>query len=83
MPAVCVYWLMRFLAASFKGLLFGASPMTFPSSQVASPIFRQPSCSASLMRNTYISFSFREEKYFIGIHFRRSIYLIRLPLRPV
>ena len=52
MPAVCVYWLMRFLADSLSALLLGARPNTSSLSQVASPTFKQPSCAASLMRNT-------------------------------
>ena len=52
MPAVWVYWLMRFFAESLSALLLGARPKTLSLSHVASPTFRQPWCAASLMRNT-------------------------------
>ena len=82
-PAVCVYWLMRFFADSLRALLFGARPKTLSLSQVASPTFRHPLCAASLMRNTYISFNFSEDVNFILHYFMRSINRIRFPFLPV
>ena len=55
-PAVCVYWLMRFFADSLRALLFGARPKTLSLSQVASPTFRHPLCAASLMREHIYQF---------------------------
>ena len=83
MPAVCVYWLIRFFADSLRALLFGARPKTLSLSQVASPTFRHPLCAASLMRNTYISFNFSEDVNFILHYFMRSINRIRFPFFPV
>ena len=82
-PAVCVYWLMRFFADSLRALLFGARSKTLSLSQVASPTFRHPLCAASLMRNTYISFNFSEDVNFILHYFMRSINRIRFPIFPV
>ena len=49
MPAVFVYWSMRFLAAAFSALLFGCNVPSVASSRVVSPIFRQPLWASSLM----------------------------------